>query len=932
MSITCTDSLPKNPQDGDQIADHLGNVYEYNAEANSWINIGILQTPDIVNEQQDGIITPEIYNQIREIEQLEQQGVDFNKSKLFIGRRPDNPYFYYFHSSDDLVKFSPEVTTEGLKKLRIEFDRARFIQKLARTPCIGPQGRKGIQGPAGQDGVPAEDERFLTSEEVTREYYKFNTKVSTPLEDEPVSLRVFDTGVLAFEILVSIEGTDVLQFNDTEDFVVDQERTKIEFNEDNDLIGTIYLSKGSFTPEPLRWKHKARQRGLKGDPGEDGSALLKVVNDPFGDDFVTFNEYFASLRVSQDEDIFVLKKKVSDKLCSSNIKMTIQTLPVPKLEDRHVMAVDMATKRCKDIGYYKFQPEEIELPDLTIPGWTPTIACNDRRRFEFNKFRWFDEVEEVASQSPDCITAGFAFQIFGDPNPTDQCCRDDFFLCGNLGDLCTIEGVPCAEPPGVLPFSSSSVSVSSSSSSTDGDGEISSSSSSSSFSSSSSSFESESSSSSSSSLLSSSSSSKSSSSSSSSESSSSSQSSSSSSSSSSETDVPESSSSCSSSSSKLCEEQIVTCCEENCKDCTEAGFDAEVKFVVGEAQLPDFARGASDDCCPATTEGGSPVYWEDKDTVQFTVGPCISNDRESCNKADKIVKYTLCNKTTKSLQVFTKFAVQLTGSPCLVEYGGFSGGSCSWPGSTVGDADAFGPLFCIGPCSVQTVYHAFRLIAPCESVEDCCSTNAQVSTFCFTTCVTDTKDCDSLCQQVLKDFFDIDSVDGCECCVPDWVDIETSEPCFIDIRSSDIGFTDELCCEDSLLLYSSDCLTCMEVDPEKCDDDFSPACDHDAPFDFVYECTNNMDPFDPENPGTCTFEIVTDEFDPAYRDPCECEEIATDVSQCSEIPGSGVVYRGVDNTDCPYKTGHAGFTPASECAAAGEAEPCADTPPTNKCT
>ena len=96
-----------------------------------------------------------ILGYLEQLEQLEQQGVDFNKSKIFIGRRPDNPYFYYFHSSDNLIKFAPEYTADGIKKLRIEFDRARFIQRLARTPCIGPQGRKGIKGIPGRAGIGA---------------------------------------------------------------------------------------------------------------------------------------------------------------------------------------------------------------------------------------------------------------------------------------------------------------------------------------------------------------------------------------------------------------------------------------------------------------------------------------------------------------------------------------------------------------------------------------------------------------------------------------------------------------------------------------------------------------------------------------------------------------------------------------------------------
>lgn len=102
-------------QDGDQIVDAHGNVYEFNAETNQWIYRGVIPAPEVVTEIDDGLVSPEIYRKLVLIQELMDQGYDFSSFKLDSGI--DNPYYYYFNSSDDLVKFIPEklVTPKELK-------------------------------------------------------------------------------------------------------------------------------------------------------------------------------------------------------------------------------------------------------------------------------------------------------------------------------------------------------------------------------------------------------------------------------------------------------------------------------------------------------------------------------------------------------------------------------------------------------------------------------------------------------------------------------------------------------------------------------------------------------------------------------------------------------------------------------------------------
>ena len=54
--------LPKNAEDGQEVADTVGNVWEFNTEQQEWIKTRFLQDSDVVTEENDGLITPEIFS------------------------------------------------------------------------------------------------------------------------------------------------------------------------------------------------------------------------------------------------------------------------------------------------------------------------------------------------------------------------------------------------------------------------------------------------------------------------------------------------------------------------------------------------------------------------------------------------------------------------------------------------------------------------------------------------------------------------------------------------------------------------------------------------------------------------------------------------------------------------------------------------------
>jgi hypothetical protein len=97
-------------KDGDLVVDQNSSQYEYNAELNEWIYKGQISDPDVVTETADGLASPDVFRKLVLIQDLMSRGVDFSRFKLDSPIK--NPYYYLFHSSDDLIRFFPEKYSE----------------------------------------------------------------------------------------------------------------------------------------------------------------------------------------------------------------------------------------------------------------------------------------------------------------------------------------------------------------------------------------------------------------------------------------------------------------------------------------------------------------------------------------------------------------------------------------------------------------------------------------------------------------------------------------------------------------------------------------------------------------------------------------------------------------------------------------------------
>ena len=100
MSCEIKSFLPKRATDDQEVCDRYGITWIFDAEKRTWVQKGKQDEALIVNEFQDGLITPEIYGLLSSIRSYEKSDL----APLKIAPHLDSSY-YYFRSSDRKVKF-----------------------------------------------------------------------------------------------------------------------------------------------------------------------------------------------------------------------------------------------------------------------------------------------------------------------------------------------------------------------------------------------------------------------------------------------------------------------------------------------------------------------------------------------------------------------------------------------------------------------------------------------------------------------------------------------------------------------------------------------------------------------------------------------------------------------------------------------------------
>ena len=372
------DSFPLNQKDSTKFKTD-SSIYVLNKEDNTWKNLGLIDLK-LVSDIENGLIYPELYDKIKLFKKFFGDG--FRNFSL----TDNKPYFYLFNNSDRMLKF----TFDG-NNLWIDINKSFLNSKiLARSFCVGQKGIDGFDGKIGKSGVPAVNEKFISSSNGLIDIDVFIDK----LNDNPISIRGYDKyRSKLFEIKLSLDG----QYIDEEKYF---EYIKLS---GNNLIAKLIDNSISL---------KIRQIGLNGDNGSDG------VN------YVHVQEYF--------NDIDVIKEAVLNfDLINNNFIFSRQVLEIINCvftfkangvsNGRYWVGSEITTRECKDIEivdpFVSFDKQKLDLP-----LWTPLAGCYDQRRYDFAKFDWYKQFD-------------LPFDILDNPEPKLNSCAVPFWFCGNSGNM-----------------------------------------------------------------------------------------------------------------------------------------------------------------------------------------------------------------------------------------------------------------------------------------------------------------------------------------------------------------------------------------------------------------------------------------------------------------------------------------------------------------
>lgn len=426
--------VPKLPRsgfaDGEQIADPNGNIWEYNEETKEWFLRGKFEPLPIVTEDQNGLVSPEIYRKLSLIQELIDKGVSFDVFKLKSSL--ENPYFFYFQSSDGLIKFIPEAEST----LRVEIDRAKLYAMLIKKCCIGPKGKTGPQGFVGPAGKPAANEVFRVPRLENETTFVISTTVASPLDpnESPISLRLFnEEKTLVADFLVFGNGTSEIALIDG--ITINEDTFNISYNPITKLL-VANITLLTFTGDLSLWRYKARQSGPKGASGVDGKNYLEVVNTILEDNSLEADTAIVSLRKSGTSDLKYLTSEINADICVSRISASENSpLKTKDYINQKYLAAEITTRDCKNIGVFNlakaFDLEEIKVPELELPSWVPPSGCGQKTRFNNFKYNWWDYLEEDIR---------YMFKIVPTVKPPEKCCEQEFWYCPSAGDICNIKG------------------------------------------------------------------------------------------------------------------------------------------------------------------------------------------------------------------------------------------------------------------------------------------------------------------------------------------------------------------------------------------------------------------------------------------------------------------------------------------------------------
>jgi hypothetical protein len=490
-------------KDGDQIIDGNGNIFEYNTEHDTWVYKGRIESPDLVTRYNDGLVYPSLYKRMLLIQELIDKGMDFGLFKL--DTPGDIPYYYFFYSSDDLIRFYPRPNG----KLQIELDRNRLYQKLLRSCCAGPKGQVGLKGITGRDGIPAERERYFLPTHASDNQFEFETTVDTPI-DADISLRLYRANTILVEYLIRISGgtSPIVVGGSESQNLTDQQKqaSELEYEAHGDVqnnnIDAAIIKLESIVSLGI---DVVRIQGIIDSlltasvwPEEskpltiiiyDNRIDISITNTEINFDHST-NKIWGTLSFTKGaSDISSWRYKVrqrgpkgqAGRDGSPFLFVSNQILADTSIQSGSVIS----SLRKSDLTNSMFSlsyslPTDVCVSNLALSASSlpvgdimqakfaaakvTTRRCKDIGYYQYAPPEYTPPELELPSwePTPDCLSAArynaykfewwdltdpkYPFRIVTPPRPNEQCCQEPFFWCPNVGDNpCGVNHWRCGE-------------------------------------------------------------------------------------------------------------------------------------------------------------------------------------------------------------------------------------------------------------------------------------------------------------------------------------------------------------------------------------------------------------------------------------------------------------------------------------------------------
>lgn len=447
--MAAINKFPKNPINNQLFVDNNNMQWIYNRVQAKWNQNKLFDTIQLVSSTNNGIITPNDYIRLVELEQS-LVGLSIPSFKISPGV---DAYYYYFYSPDGLI----DIRYRGDGVIAIDVNEQKLVSYLWRNICIGDIGPTGDVGDVGEDGVPSSNEQLFypikTNSTLTGEVYvpiPIGTYLNNPTITS-ISLRLFElystpdqidvadqllywiSGIggplvniaeknvfaklrqaLVDQALGSTNGNQIvlsnlitsklilvpiplleLDINPTNNsYIITSNKINVngtniyvDFNKD---LGLLKFSITASWPKDVVFK--AKQRGPNGDRGDIPSNYISVVECVFPNDSnVRPDNFLTDFRIDCENDVFYASY---DKLPSQKVYDLISTDPLAAatatktaINGRYV-AVERIAGPIKNTSLLQAEFPELSADEPDFQNWEPQPGCFTKRSFDNHEFDW----------------------------------------------------------------------------------------------------------------------------------------------------------------------------------------------------------------------------------------------------------------------------------------------------------------------------------------------------------------------------------------------------------------------------------------------------------------------------------------------------------------------------------------------------------------